>query len=310
MANRTYNWNGLAESKMNGNVVGIIKSLFNDYLVHQEWATCIWPGSGWRTGSTEHQSGRAVDLMITSKVNKVPSPSDREAGSKLVALLLKHGKVLGIQWVLFSLDDKTTWSFNFDRGTWSKLGDRGSVSANHRDHVHVYFKRGAKLPSGFVWGNGGSVPTKPTDKWDGKTFPGEGAFTVGHTHPAVKVVQERLKVHGFDPGEVDSYWGPRTSAATKRFQQSKGWSGSGADGIPGPKTWAELKKAPSGPTRSRYKVITKGEPLNGRTGPGTSYRVKTTAASGYVLDIVETRGGWAKSTGGNWYSMEYLKKVG
>lgn len=59
----------------------------------------------------------------------------------------------------------------------------------------------------------------------------------------------------------------------------------------------------------RYRVVTKGKPLNGRSGPGTNYRVTMTAAKGYVLDITETRNGWAKSTGGHWYSMQYLRKV-
>ena len=151
MAGKTYNFNALAESRMDKDVVAIIKSLFG-YLGAQPWATPIWPGSGWRTGSSDHQSGRAVDIMISPKVNQRPTSTQKAAGDTLVTLLIKNAKALGIQWILFSKDGVVTWSYNLDRGSWNKLGNRGSISANHIDHVHVYFKTTAKLPANFSWG--------------------------------------------------------------------------------------------------------------------------------------------------------------
>lgn len=160
MAGKTYNFNGLAEARMNKAVVAIIKSLFA-FLSQQPWAQSIWPGSGWRTGSAEHSSGRAVDIMVSSGVNRRPTPEQKKAADALVNLLIKHAKALGIQWVLFGKDGQVTWSYNVDRGNWRRLSNRGSVSANHIDHVHVYFKSSARLPQGFVWGSVAALPQPP-----------------------------------------------------------------------------------------------------------------------------------------------------
>ncbi|MFT4188646.1 MAG: peptidoglycan recognition family protein [Aeromicrobium sp.] len=96
-----------------------------------------------------------------------------------------------------------------------------------------------------------------------------------------------------------------------------------ATACPGPHLWGQLDRivaranqllgtASSATPRvvGRYRVATRSSPLNGRTGPGTNHPVGMTAAKGHVLDVVEVRDGWAKSTGGWWYSMQYLTKVG
>lgn len=57
----------------------------------------------------------------------------------------------------------------------------------------------------------------------------------------VRHVQERLHAFGFDPGNVDGIYGPRTLAAVKAFQRAKGLV---RDGIVGPLTLAALN-APS-----------------------------------------------------------------
>jgi peptidoglycan hydrolase-like protein with peptidoglycan-binding domain len=43
----------------------------------------------------------------------------------------------------------------------------------------------------------------------------------------VRSAQQALKDHGFDPGEIDGKMGPRTEAALKQFQGSKGMQASG-----------------------------------------------------------------------------------
>lgn len=294
-------------------------------------APYMWPGSGWRTGSSEHNSGRALDIIITANVGRAPSAAERKAALSLIAWLQKNARTIGIQWIIFSRDGKPrSESWNVDRGTWNSLGNRGSIPANHVDHIHVYLKPGgagwtAALDGAIVGGAATSVPkdTKPAaPKWDGKSFPGAGAFMVGQKHGAVKVVQERLKVHGYNPGKVDSYWGKNTSAATKKFQQAQGWKGSDADGVPGPVTWTRLlaapkkaaakpkpKPAPKPSPLGKYRVVTKSLPLRGRSGPGTKYRQTMRAYKGAVLTIVEIRGSWMKSSGGHWYLGTYLKKI-
>ncbi|MFN3431535.1 MAG: peptidoglycan-binding protein [Candidatus Sericytochromatia bacterium] len=53
----------------------------------------------------------------------------------------------------------------------------------------------------------------------------------------VKVLQQRLKELGFDPGPIDGYFGPVTERAVKAYQQANGRT---VDGAVGPKTWGSL----------------------------------------------------------------------
>lgn len=54
---------------------------------------------------------------------------------------------------------------------------------------------------------------------------------------AVKLAQQLLTEFGYDPGPIDSDFGPRTEKALKQFQTDFGLT---VDGIVGPKTWAML----------------------------------------------------------------------
>jgi peptidoglycan hydrolase-like protein with peptidoglycan-binding domain len=60
----------------------------------------------------------------------------------------------------------------------------------------------------------------------------------------VKLLQELLKLAGFDPGPIDSDFGPKTEDAVKKFQKAnKDFDGNPlkVDGIVGIRTWAALK---------------------------------------------------------------------
>jgi peptidoglycan hydrolase-like protein with peptidoglycan-binding domain len=56
----------------------------------------------------------------------------------------------------------------------------------------------------------------------------------------VVTLQNKLKAAGFNPGAADGAFGPKTLAAVKAFQQSRGLA---ADGVVGPKTWSALNAA-------------------------------------------------------------------
>ena len=53
----------------------------------------------------------------------------------------------------------------------------------------------------------------------------------------VRALQNRLNQLGFNAGTADGSFGPKTTAAVKAFQQSRGLT---ADGVVGPKTWDKL----------------------------------------------------------------------
>jgi peptidoglycan hydrolase-like protein with peptidoglycan-binding domain len=59
----------------------------------------------------------------------------------------------------------------------------------------------------------------------------------GSKGAAVVTLQNKLKAAGFNPGAADGSFGPKTEAAVKAFQKSRGLT---ADGVVGPKTWDKL----------------------------------------------------------------------
>ncbi len=62
----------------------------------------------------------------------------------------------------------------------------------------------------------------------------------GSTDPAVRDLQEALKVLGYAPGPIDGVFGATTEAAVKAFQQAKEIT---ADGIVGKVTWINIDEA-------------------------------------------------------------------
>jgi len=78
-------------------------------------------GVAGRAGTSDHPSGRAVDFMV-----------DPATGDRLAACALKNRAALGITYVIWQQ------RINFGSG-WQPMEDRGGVTANHYDHVHVSF---------------------------------------------------------------------------------------------------------------------------------------------------------------------------
>lgn len=97
-------------------------------------------------------------------------------------------------------------------------------------------------------GDGGDKPEPP--EWDGHSFPGRDAFGLGQRHDAVVLLDKRLIKHGYthhhdgdgyQPGETYTSY---TKENVQDFQHAQGWTGSDADGYPGPVTWKRLMADP------------------------------------------------------------------
>lgn len=74
-------------------------------------------------------------------------------------------------------------------------------------------------------------------------FPGAAFFQIGKVHPLFTAVGKRLVAEGFKGYQVgpSPEWGPADERGIKWFQEKQGWTGSDADGKPGPETWRRLK---------------------------------------------------------------------
>jgi hypothetical protein len=95
------------------------------YAIHD--AVCAnWPAitsyGTWR-GDGEHGEGRAIDIMITG-----------ETGWDVAEFLRANYAALGIEYIIYS---QNIWSVERGGEGWRGMSDRGSVTANHYDHVHV-----------------------------------------------------------------------------------------------------------------------------------------------------------------------------
>lgn len=83
----------------------------------------------------EHPSGKALDVMIP-EWNK---PSGKSYGDQVAKYLIDNASALGIDYVLWQ---QRQWNAN---GTSSAMGDRGSPTENHMDHVHVHTEGSPQL---------------------------------------------------------------------------------------------------------------------------------------------------------------------
>ncbi len=86
-------------------------------------------------------------------------------------------------------------------------------------------------------------PVSPPASNSGNAFPGAGQFGPGANNSSVTRLGELLVQRGagrFYSEGPGPRWGEADRQAVKAFQMAQGWTGSSADGIPGPQTWALL----------------------------------------------------------------------
>ena len=111
-----------------------------------------WCGRGWDdTGSAEHGSGLAFDWITSTGVGKRPTNVQYVAAMKIVNFFIRHGKEMGLEWLIFSVDGLNKMIYNVDRGKWRSYGSDGNISFRHIDHIHFKFKRGVKFNPNIKW---------------------------------------------------------------------------------------------------------------------------------------------------------------
>lgn len=97
--------------------------------VMSRWGGNINSVGGWRSRSLSvHQYGRAIDFMLT--------PGKESAmGWDIARFLAANHKTFGVDHIIFEQKIWTPY-----RQTWRPMASRGSITANHWDHVHVAIK--------------------------------------------------------------------------------------------------------------------------------------------------------------------------
>jgi len=71
----------------------------------------------------EHAQGIAVDIMVSG-----------DRGYQVAEFIQKYYAELGVNYIIYS---QRIWSVDRSSEGWRAMEDRGSVTANHYDHVHV-----------------------------------------------------------------------------------------------------------------------------------------------------------------------------
>ncbi|WUI03769.1 hypothetical protein OHR68_18815 [Spirillospora sp. NBC_00431] len=79
----------------------------------------------------DHGDGRACDFM-ESTGGRMPSPGARRHGDEVAAYAVANARRLGISYVIWR---QRIW--NVRGGGWRAMEDRGSITQNHYDHVHI-----------------------------------------------------------------------------------------------------------------------------------------------------------------------------
>ncbi|NUT11144.1 MAG: hypothetical protein HOQ38_11780 [Nonomuraea sp.] len=88
---------------------------------------CLRPGD-----PGEHGKGRACDFMM-SQGGTMASGADADRGDALAEWLIKNGPRIGVMYIIW----KQRYYDIRSGGGWDPMSDRGGVTANHYDHVHV-----------------------------------------------------------------------------------------------------------------------------------------------------------------------------
>ena len=89
---------------------------------------CYRPG-----GEGEHPLGRACDFMLSSG-GVMPSSTWVQRGYNVAAWAQASASRLGIMYIIYR---QRIWDIRMASSGWVPMPDRGSITANHFDHVHI-----------------------------------------------------------------------------------------------------------------------------------------------------------------------------
>lgn len=112
-------------------VLGLTVQAMGVYnAVMGQWGGPINSVGGYRASSlSDHQFGRAIDFMLTPG-------AESALGWTIAKYLAANAGSLGVDHIIF---EQKIWTPA--NPTWRPMANRGSITANHFDHVHVSVER-------------------------------------------------------------------------------------------------------------------------------------------------------------------------
>ncbi|GLX06793.1 lytic transglycosylase domain-containing protein [Microbispora sp. NBRC 16548] len=101
---------------------------------HLSYAIGCYRADGAIRGGGEHPRGRACDFMVVPQGGRLPSASQQALGDAIAAWAQGHARQLGIYYVIWK---QHIWNPSRANEGWRLMNDRGSITDNHYDHVHI-----------------------------------------------------------------------------------------------------------------------------------------------------------------------------
>lgn len=142
-------------------------------------------------------------------------------------------------------------------------------SDNYVAYRYKYLESGTGGPGSGPTGAQGTPGTPGSTGTTGSNaYPGTAAFGPGANNAAVTRLGTMLMTRGARPYYIvgpGPLWGDADRSATSAFQRAQGWTGSDADGLPGPTTWGYLVEGTG-------KNIAAGTPTTRPVGGSTAPR--------------------------------------
>jgi hypothetical protein len=89
---------------------------------------CYRPGN-----DGEHPLGRACDFMLSTG-GVLPAAANIQLGYDIAAWAQANASRLGIMYIIYR---QRIWDIRMGSAGWVAMEDRGSITANHYDHVHI-----------------------------------------------------------------------------------------------------------------------------------------------------------------------------
>jgi hypothetical protein len=169
---------------------------------------------GWRPqdGYNEHFSGQALDIMIPDW----GSATGKAYGDKVAKYLLSNASALGVDYVLWQ---QRQWNAD---GTSSPMGDRGSPTENHMDHVHAHTIKSPQLP-------GASPPSAPAAASTSATPTGAQPSMVPGLDTSASPSSPSSSP-ALDMSKLNTQVAQQTTKATDQVKKAMGGNGSGGMG--------------------------------------------------------------------------------